>query len=377
MSPSEVKQSIIELLAPYFTNQTVLDRLASSALVPEAVNVSKIENDPWAKTMFTNVLNEYRKAAAFDKQACFEGCANWESKIQQGISEHWSAFYLEMDKHELALEEFKYEVFRNIGTLVEACLQPLLKELLLQVRIRHGRANAEIDLEALGLGLVVGELFDTADYPELVAPLPWGIRLNHWRNMAQHHKTRVKANLVIGTYGRGANQREVKFKRDELLNALKRIYSIYSVIRTARYIFIADNIDALGSRLKGIDTRVDSKVLHLAASIAGQGFELMDISIEGKSVAAVVKDATDSPPEERMFHASQFVYFVWSFFPADEVAVKYLDRQGELLLTTIAKGGDCEEVAREVVPFQELAKRVKFMLSAKGRSYFTKSFPQK
>jgi hypothetical protein len=126
--------------------------------------------------------------------------------------------------------------------LIEACMQPLLRELLIQVRIRRGKINPELGVEDRDLGLVVGEPFDTSGYPELFAPPPRGIRLNQWRNMAQHHKTRVENGLIVGIYGKGSNEKEVKFKRDALFNALKRIFSIFSVIKTAASIFIVDNL---------------------------------------------------------------------------------------------------------------------------------------
>lgn len=370
MSPDEIKQGIIDLLSPYFMNQSILKEMAIPVLAPEAINLSKIEDDSWAKGMFTNILNEYRQAAALDKDMCFEGCAKWESQIQHGISEYWSGLYLEVDKSDLNLEDFKYEAFRNIGMVIEACLQPLLKELLLQVRIRRSKSNPDAGLEAMDLGLVVGELIDTSGYPELFAPPPWNIRLNQWRNMAQHHKTRVENGLIVGTFGKGSSEREVKFGRDELFDALKRIYSIFSVIKTARSIFLVDNIKEFKPRVKDIHTRADVHVLHLAASFATQGFELIDLTIEGNSVTAVIKDITDLSARERMLHASQFVYPVWYDFPADNVTVKFLDRLGDLILTVNAKGSDCEEVKRKLISSEELASRVDLVLSEKGKSFF-------
>jgi len=370
LSPIQIKQGIVDLLSPYFIDQKILNKLSVELLAPEAVNVSKIENDVWAKAMFMNILNEYRQAAVSDKNICFESCANWEVKIQHGISEYWSGFYLETDKSELPLEDFKYEVFRNIGMLIEACMQPFLKELLVQVRIRRGKINPEIGVEDMDLGLAIGELFDTSGYPELVAPPPHGIRLNQWRNMAQHHKTRVENGLIIGTYGKGSNEKEVRLKRDELFDALKRIFLIFSALKTAASIFKVDNLCEYQSRVKDVDVRADAKILHLAAAVATQGFELIDISIEEHSVTAIVKDVTDAVAKERMIHASQFVYSVWSRFPTDKVIIEYLDNAGDLILTTSGKGSDCEEVGREAIPFAEMANRVTYTLSEKGKSFY-------
>jgi hypothetical protein len=320
--------------------------------------------------MFNNVHSEYRRAAASNTNACFQGCATWQGKILHGVSEHWSGFYLSADLRELQLEEFKYEVFRSIGMLIEACQQPLLKELLLQVRIRRGKANPAANLDTMELGVAVGELFDTSGYPELFAPPPWNIRLNQWRNMAQHHKTRIENGFIICTYGIGANEREVKLKRDELFEAGKRIASIFSILKTARSLFLLDNLKEFIPRASSIDLRADISVLNLASSIATQGFELINLSTEGQSVTATIKDITDTPPQERMLHASQFVYPVWKDFPADKITVEFLDKAGDLILTTVCNGSDCEEVTRKVIPFDELSNRVEFILSEKGKSYF-------
>jgi hypothetical protein len=180
----------------------------------------------------------------------------------------------------------------------------------------------------------------------------------------------VENGLIIGTYGKGSNEKAVKFKRDELFDALKRIFSIFSVIKTAASIFIVDNLSEYQLRVKDVDVRTDVKILHLAAAIATQGFELIDISIGGHSVTAVVRDVTDAVAKERMFHASQFVYPVWNHFPADEVMVEYFDKEGDLILTTVGKGSDCEEVSRKTIPFDEMANRVTFSLSEKGKSIF-------
>lgn len=58
ISPDEVKQVIIYLLSPYFVNQDALKEAAIPTLAPEAVNISRINTDAWAKSMFLNVLED-------------------------------------------------------------------------------------------------------------------------------------------------------------------------------------------------------------------------------------------------------------------------------------------------------------------------------
>lgn len=376
ISPDEVKQVVIYLLSPYFVNQDVLEEAAIPILAPEAVNISRINNDTWAKEMFLHVLEDYHKAAKADKNVCFAGCVSWHNKILHGSSEYASLLNLNLSLDELSLDDFKYEVFRNIGALIEANLQPYLKELLLQIRIRRGKTNAAQGLETMKLGVAVNELCQHSGYEELFAPPPWGIRLNQWRNMAQHHKTRVEKDRIIGTYGIGSNEREVILTREELLNGLKRVQSILSLMKGVRSIFFIDHINEIRPYFTDIttDVRADIKIFHLASSLATQGFDLKDISVDEKSVTAIVQDVTELPPNEQMIdykrkriiHSSQFVYVVWSYFSLDVITIKHLDRQGNLRCTITGKGSDCEAISNGDIPFEELSGRVVFALESQN-----------
>lgn len=203
ISPDEQKQFIIYLLSPYFVNQDILNEFAIDFLVPEAVNLVRINNDAWTKEMFSKVLTEYQTAANLNSTSCFAGCASWHSEIRHASSEYVSAMNLNVDLAGLSLEDYKFVVFRNIGALIEANIQPYLRVLLLQNRICRGKADPTKNLKTMKLGVVVNELYQCSKYNEFFAPLPWGIRLHQWRNMAQHHQTRVEDNKIIGMYKQG------------------------------------------------------------------------------------------------------------------------------------------------------------------------------
>ena len=78
------------------------------------------------------------------------------------------------------------------------------------------------------------------------------------------------------------------------------------------------------------------------------------------SVTAIVVELSEEPPDERMIHASQFVYPVWCNFERATVIVKYVDKEGRLRLTTKAKGDDCKRIADAAIPFEALASLVEF-----------------
>lgn len=241
ISPEQYKQVIVHLLSPYFVNQDLLNEFAIDFLAPEAVNLARVNDDPWTKEMFSKVLIEHQTAANLNSTSCFEGCASWHTEIRQASSKYVSAINLNANLERLSLEDYQYEVFRNIGALIEANIQPYLRELLLQNRICRGKSNPTEKLKTMSLGRVIDELYQFSNYNELFAPPPWGIRLNQWRNIAQHHQTRVENNKIIGKYRQGDEELEVSLTREDLFDILKRINSILSVMKGVYSIFTIDS----------------------------------------------------------------------------------------------------------------------------------------
>lgn len=110
----------------------------------------------------------------------------------------------------------------------------------------------------------------------------------------------------------------------------------------------------------------------MASSLATQGFDLKDISIDENSVTAIIQDVTEVPPDKqvvdykrkRIIHSSQFVYVVWSHFSLEKITVKHLDRKGNLRCIITGKGDDCEAISNEEIPFEELLNRIVFTLES-------------
>jgi hypothetical protein len=367
LSPVEIKGAIIELLAPYFKDRALLEKYAVELLPGEAFRVVRIKRDPWTAKVFENVMNIYRLAEVTNPTACYKACAESENDVLAAASNHWSQLYLEVDKADLPLEEFRHEAFRNIGALIESYLFPHLRDLLMQVRINRGKKAEYFQISRLKLGNAVNELHNSISMPEIVAPPPWGIYLNQWRNIAQHHRSYVRGEMICGYYGEASNEREIILTRKELWDALQRIYSICEVMNTARTLFVIDNIEKIKvSFPEELTLRTDAFILSLATAISTQGFELTDLQLNEESAVATVAEITDGPPEERRIHASQFVYPLWCQLQKPTVIVKYVDKAGKVRLTTVARGVDCKRIADGEIPFSDLASLVEFEIDGKS-----------
>jgi hypothetical protein len=168
--------------------------------------------------MFAGVLGEYREAMTQDPTASLEALETWDEPIARAMSQFISIYLMEADKSALAIDELCLEVFRNVGGLLEACLQPQLKALLHHVRILRRQNSRAGDLIALTLGAVVEELFQKLRAPGIIAPPPWGIKLNQWRNVAQHHAAFIEDERVVCRYRIGKSEHHIRLTRNELVN---------------------------------------------------------------------------------------------------------------------------------------------------------------
>jgi hypothetical protein len=355
MSPERIKHTVVETLQPFFENQRIVAELAVPALVGEAVNAWVLERDPWALNLCRECVELHRRAQHVAGDESLRACAIWEPAICHGLREHWSAFHLQVPLDNLAIEEFRYAVLDNIGATIEAALNPHLRELLHQIRLRDGLASADLRLGAMTLGEVVAELADTSGLPELVAPPPWGVRLNHWRNIAKHHSSRIDGDTIVCWYGGKARLKEVRLTRDELHALAVRVLSLFRAVKLARTIFFVDNVENARTFLPDVDIPLEAELLNFSAAAASQGFEVMDARLTEQEASVTVRDVSDSDPEVRRFHAMQFVYPLWLHTGRARVVVEYQEKDGTPSLVTTAWAEDLDRIARGELAFSELA----------------------
>ncbi|MBN2380484.1 hypothetical protein JXM67_11855 [candidate division WOR-3 bacterium] len=152
IKPDEIKTAIIELLDKYFENKEILKKYAVEKLVPESINLMRLQENEHTLYLFEKCLASYRLAKQKNHKACFESFALWNPQILQSVSTFWSILHLEVDKNLLELEEFVQECFRNIGGAIEGVMKPRIKLHLHQVRIADGEEPIFEEINLLDLG---------------------------------------------------------------------------------------------------------------------------------------------------------------------------------------------------------------------------------
>ena len=359
LSPAEVKAEAINLLRPHLLNGGVLETLPIEVIGYEAVSISRFADIPSMAAQFKAVLLEYRKAYSADPQRSVDSFSAWQAQLLKAQSEFESLYLLEKDKSELESDEFRVEIFRDIGAILEACVQPHLKALAHQVRVRRSRPTALSLLENMTFGLIVDELSHTLTSPELVAPPPWGLKLHVYRNIAQHHSTVLRDGKILCTYSVGQTSQEISFSRLEVLSIAQTMMQTLGVLRSARTMFYLDHIDVIPD-LPAAVPKPSTETLMLTVALATQGFEVVGLDTGEGQAHLLVRDVTRGDPLKRGIHASQFLVQLWILTRAPRVRVIYLDDAGSCRLVAEAKDSDCRDIAEGDTPFEALASRVSF-----------------
>jgi len=356
-TPEQIKQGIIEALKPFFTNLDVLEKHAIE-VAGEVVNLASVRSDQRAESVFDHIRDIYSKAQAADAVAAYRCAAFFQPHIEAGVSEYWSLLYLEVPKADLELPELKHEVFRGIGTMLEACLQPYLREMVGMLRIGRGKLLIESDLLTLSLGNIVGELADITRREDIYSPQPWGIRLNQWRNIAQHYRASTIGDHVRIVAGRGKTEKRLELTRDELNDVLRLVCLYHGAVKLARTLFFVDNIRAIAPNLPVIEPRPESIMFAFVASVSTQGFRVTDVQTSEGDIQIWLQDLRPDEQPKRMIHASQLVYPLWSTTDAAILRVHYARSDDDPIVTFSATAEECLALTEGRISMTEFVDRV-------------------
>jgi hypothetical protein len=360
VTPAEIKETARSTLELVVTDPAILDRMSLDLLLTEAINVQRVLSDAWSASRLYFCLDLHKYALQTDPKAALAELERWDDPINRGLSQYWSHGHLEHDKRSLALEEFASEVFRTIGSLIEATLQPFLRALLGQVRITRKKDPSNINI--LDLGNVVQELASTAGDKDLFEPPPWGIPLNQWRNIAQHHGYEVSGTQIRCWYGKPPMTKQITLTRAELWEALLAVVSVYHIIRASHMVTLINNVDRVQLPSAASQERPDAAVFQFATAAASQGFEVMHVQVDEARAFAVLQDVTEGDNEVRQIHASQFTNVLWQFTRARLCEVEYRTRSGTPTLFASADADDCAAVSNDQIEWGEFAARVRFRI---------------
>jgi hypothetical protein len=356
--PEEIKEAVIESLNPYFDNKDILEQFAIEALVPESINLLKLQKDKWFFEMFKKVFSTYLSAKSKDSQDCYKSFALWQPQILQSLSEYWSIFHLEIDKCNLEIEEFLQECLRNVGSIIESVTKPYFKLLLHQIKIRNGIKTDFRTIDSSDLGKIIKELIQESGYADLFQPPPWNIRLNQWRNIAYHYEARIENDNIICWYGEKSNLKYIVISKNELLQVVHTASNVFKTLKLASNLFFVDNIKEISKFCFTIAVRGEAEFLNFAAGLALQGFEIINYKNNLRETKLIVKDVSSLNPDRRRLHASQFLFPLWLITKSKRVIVEYWENNNTPNLLVSVSSSICEGIYKGELEALSLAQKM-------------------
>jgi hypothetical protein len=347
-TPDDIKQGVIDIFSPYITDKEILSRIAVNELMGDAVEHANISKRTWSRSLFEYSFQVHQQAKTANPFESAKAVSEWAQPIYEGLSILWSQLHLEKNLAELDLEEYTYESLRYLGSTIEGIIKPVAMELLQQSKIARGEKTTFQNIRDLELGKVFGELHDQSPDPSFFAPK--GTVLSQWRNIAQHYSFRLDSSIIVCSYGRQPNIREIRLSRDELFDVVKEGVDTFSCLRLAYRLYFFDTIKFLHDNNllpKNPTIRSEARAMNFVSALASQGFEVTEFDDNQLNAKLVLRDVTKMDPNQRRLHTVQFAGLLWQLTHSDVVTVEYLEKDETPCFRTRATRELFERIERE------------------------------
>jgi len=286
----EIEYFVIDTLSPYISNKDFLNKQGANFLAFEACNIATFQDDPTWKSFFETILENYENSLREKSKFVIETMSGWNQSIYNGQRQTPQIFKLRSNPDELDLESLEYEVFRTIHTFIENCIKPYIGELL---SIEKNWSREEV--EEKDLGTLVNDLESGGIIPgDFCRPLPWGLKLHDWRNIAAHSNRKVEDKKIVCTYKKG--RETIRLSRNDIQMIEIELSKRLAALKSAREIFIFNHFEEFSKSLgfkesfDAFELNVDIILLDLSYACLIRGLEIQDFDHKGQEITFHIKD---------------------------------------------------------------------------------------
>lgn len=357
-TPDQVKEAIVALLRPYVVDKELLQQLAVSVLANEAICVGQLSSRPAWKALLDSAFSIRERAISADKVKSFEVICFFETPIKEAQRKYSLQIVFEQSKDDLHLDEYAFEMFRLIGALIESTIQPFLKELYCLALVAKGMPVDPPTVSRTDFGRIVEQFEKLLNDSDFVSPSPWNVRLNQWRNIAQHHSYMIAGENIVARYGKAEPPRQIEITRDELFSVSKELLCRLGALKSSRELTTLNYLDELRPLLPKTDRDVYCIATELGAAFATQGFTLTELKeVDGLVVARFVDAAPQAGPL-RHIHCSQFIVPIALRFPDIGVEVHLHPNEEQEKWVFSASAEEIERILEAENPLLKLAEVV-------------------
>jgi hypothetical protein len=358
LKPEDIKAGIIELLTPYIRDHDLLAKYAVAHFANEAINVGYICSQSDWKALFECVIATRETATARNRPAAFQCFNHFDDEIREAQKKYSMLVAFEQPKQELGVREFAHEAFRTLGPLIESTIQPFLKEFLCFALITNGGTPNLTEIDSIDLGTTCQRLERVFSNSGLISPAPWRIRLNQWRNVAQHLNYETTDDKIVINYGKHSSAKTVLLTKGELLSAMREIGRRLSILKGARELYSLNYVSELNRNEPKPEADLYQISTEMGAEFGTQGFELSDLCAKETEITARFIDVAPTLNDGRHWHCSQFLFPISLRFPDKDVTVIYSRNDAPLQFIFSAKAEVLRQAAADEDPLSVLVNKM-------------------
>lgn len=356
-SPASVKSAVIQILDDYVIDKEFLYTYAVSLLANEAICIANLRSKTRWKELIDRAFEVRKNALANNHKEVIEVMVCFELAIREAQERYSLQIIFENDKTDYDIDEYAFEMFRMIGALTESVIQPFLKEYYCLLQICHGKTPDIDKVNKMDFGRVVNAIEELDVNDIFTKPYPWNVRINQWRNIAQHHSFTTGNEIITATFGHGKAPNVIEFSRHDLFKLAKELIRRLGALKSSRELTILNHrdkfIDALPTYEKSKDY---GAIAELASSFATQGFKMVDFSNDDENIVASFVDYSGQVNSTRQIHCSQFIVPISNRFPGKNVEVIWLSKALDKRVTFFANKDGLNDMRGSDDPLALLAK---------------------
>jgi hypothetical protein len=323
------------MFGPYFENKLFLKDHAWIWLIQDCIELNQISHDHVSTGLLREILEIPRTSKKSNSKSSLSIANEWLPEIHEAakVSNSWvlDLFEKKNNKTSSDIEKTVYDLFEDVGTIIEGISKPFLYELYHQYRNVNNAGEKYADIFLRKLGNVIEGLEKEASLVALTQPGNWNVKLNDWRNIAKHYSWKMNGEEIDCYYGK-KKDKTITLTRKQLEELVRRILLNTTALMLAHRVFIVDNTEEAiraGVAATKLTPNVKGKLFSVKTMIAGLGFEVLELKANGTETIIKIKNALLIPDDERRNELFPAAIMAGHVKPNSSVRLDYFTKNDE------------------------------------------------
>ncbi len=308
--------------------------------------------------LLKRLVEIYHQAKKVNSHKTYLGYSYWDEDFGEASSRIISLVKLEanleIDRTEMDIHDLAFDVFKEIGTLIEKCINPYLRILYFLRTIIDKDTLTKEEVNQKSLGNIVDKLRQDEKLSTLFYPGNWEVKLNQWGNISRHGDYSVKDNKIECKYGI-KRDKILLLNKPELRLLLGTIRERFSILKMANVIFLIDSTPQILEYLSKKKSRKESNYLDVIKLLYNYGYVIENHNISQKKVHFNLREGYQNVnSEKRIDVLLSLLRAIWNRTKPELIHITYISQDESQSYNLKVNTKDNPQVFSENIEASEL-----------------------